>query len=124
MTLQISEDKMAEYRAGYKKRQKAAQLALDVRFNLAWAIAQQGANLLRTQFLAEKVVVFGSLGQRDLFHDRSDIDLAVWGLSEDVYLQSLGVLTDLTTDFTIDLVRFEAAPDRLRHYIETEGILL
>lgn len=124
MTLQISEEKMVEYRQGYKKRQKAAQEVLEERFQLAWKVARQGAELLKKEFGAERVVVFGSLAQSELFHDRSDIDLAVWGISEEVYLRALGCLLDLHGDFSVDLVRVEEASDRLRQRIEHDGVLL
>lgn len=40
MTLNISPEKMVEYRAGHKKRQEIARKKLDKRFDLAWEIAQ------------------------------------------------------------------------------------
>ena len=124
MTLNIPPEKMAEYRASYKKRQAAERKKLDERFERAWEIAWRGADLLRSQFGAEKVVVFGSLTNRELFHIRSDVDLAVWGLSDEDYWQALGVLFDMSGEFSIDLVAVESAPERICRTIETEGIVL
>ena len=124
MTLNISPEKMAEYRANYKKRQAVERKKLDERFEHAWEVAQRGADLLRSQFEAEKVVVFGSLTNRELFHIRSDIDLAVWGLSDDQHWQALGVMLDLSPEFTVDLVSFVDASESLRQAIETEGVEL
>ena len=75
MTLSIS-PKRWRFRAGARRRGAEQQDHLDERFQLAWKTARQGAEILRTQFQAEKVVVFGSLTDRQLFHNRSDIDLA------------------------------------------------
>jgi len=124
MTLNISPEQMAEYRATYKKRQALAQEKLDERFDLAWETARRGAELLRTEFQVEKVVVFGSLTNRDLFHLRSDIDLAVWGLPDKKYLRALGLLLDLSPEFSVDLVPFKDAPEPLRQVIESEGVVL
>lgn len=124
MTLNISPEKMAEYRAGARQREAARQKQLDARFAHAWETARQGAALLKAQFQAEKVVVFGSLLDRKLFHQRSDIDLAAWGIPQEKYLRALGCLLDMTTEFSIDLVRVEEAPERLRLRIENDREIL
>lgn len=122
MTLNISPEQMAEYRATYKKRQEAERKKLDERFERAWEVARHGADLLRSQFEAEKVVVFGSLTNRELFHIRSDIDLAVWGMSDEQCWRAWGVLLDLSPEFSVDLVNVETAPERICQTIETEGM--
>jgi uncharacterized protein len=120
----IPPEKMAEYRAGARQREAARQLRLDLRFQQAWEVARQGAEILRTQFGAQKVILFGSLVNRKLFHQRSDIDLAVWGITEQAYLLALGSLLDLTAEFSIDLIRVEEAPERLRRRIDRDGVML
>ena len=115
---------MAEYRASYKKRQAAERQKLDERFERAWEVARRGADLLRAQFKAEKVVVFGSLTNRELFHIRSDIDLAVWGLPDKQYFRASGAVLDISPEFLVDLVPFTDASNSLRRTIETEGIEL
>lgn len=124
MTLNIPPEKMAEYRATYRKRQALARKKLDERFELAWEIARRGAELLRSEFQVKKVVVFGSLTNRKLFHIRSDIDLAVWGLPDKLYFRALGAVLDMSPEFLVDLVPFTDASDSLRRTIETEGIEL
>lgn len=124
MTLNIPPEKMAEYRAGHKKRQEIARKKLDERFDLAWEIARRGADLLRSQFEVKKVVVFGSLTNRELFHIRSDIDLAVWGLPDKLYFRAVGALLDLSPELSVDLVPFSDASDSLRKAIEMEGVEL
>lgn len=122
MTLNISPEKMAEYREGARRREAARQAGLDERFQLAWEIARQGADILRDQFQAEKVVVFGSLVDRSRFHERSDIDLAAWGIPEMDYLRALGAVMDSTSEFMVDLVRVEEAFEHIRRRIEANGV--
>ncbi len=124
MTLNISPEKMAEYRAGARQREAARQTILDQRFELGWHLARQGAKILKSEFHAQKVVVFGSLVNRQRFFERSDIDLAAWGVPEHLYLRALGKLLDLTTEFSIDLIRVEEARDHIRQAVEDEGIEL
>lgn len=124
MTLNISPEKMAEYRAGARKREAERQAALDECFQRAWEVARQGAEILKSQFQAEKVVVFGSLTDRSRFHQRSDIDLAAWGTSEKSYLKALGRVMDVTSEFMVDFVRIEEARDHIRKSIERDGVEL
>lgn len=124
MTLNISPEKMAEYREGARRREAARQARLDERFQLAWEIARQSADILRDRFQAEKVVVFGSLVDRSRFHERSDIDLAAWGIPEMDYLRALGAVMDSTSEFMVDLVRVEEAYDHIRKTIESQGLTI
>ncbi len=124
MTVDISLEKLSEYREGARRRKIARQSKLDEQFQRAWAIARQGATLLKNEFGGQKVVAFGSLINRARFHERSDIDLAIWGIAEKDYLRALGRLLDLTTEFSIDLVRVEEAHTYLHKTIDTEGVVL
>ena len=124
MTLDIPPEKMAEYREGARRREAARQAKLDERFQLAWEIARQGAEILRDQFQAEKVVVFGSLTDRSRFHERSDIDLAAWGIPEMAYLRALGAVMDLSSELLVDLVRVEEAFNHIRKRIESRGVAI
>lgn len=124
MTLQITPEKMAEYRQGHRKRQEASRQTLEARFQLAWEVARQGAAILYSQFQAEKVVVFGSLVNKSRFHTRSDIDLVAWGIAEEDYWRALGRLLDLTTEFSIDFIRFEEAHEHIKKVIDSKGVLL
>jgi predicted nucleotidyltransferase len=124
MTLNIFPEQMAEYRATHKKRQEAARQKLDEGFDRAWKTARRGAEILRSEFQVDRVVVFGSLTNRELFHLRSDIDLAVWRLPDKDYLRALGLLLDLSPEFSVDLVPFKDATESLRQVIESEGVVL
>jgi uncharacterized protein len=120
----ISLQKMNEYRQTARRRQAAETIRLDERFQLGRAIASQLADLLRRDFDAERVALFGSLTDRDLFHERSDIDLAAWGIPERRYLAAVAAVTSFTTAFSVDLARMEEATERLTHVVEEEGIPL
>ena len=50
------------------------------RWERAWRMARDAADLLREQFGATRVVAFGSLAHRETFTLWSDIDLAAWGI--------------------------------------------
>lgn len=80
--------------------------------------------MLRGQFGASRVVVFGSLvedGGR-WFGAGSDIDLAAWGIPTADYLVAVARLQDVSTRFSIDLVAMERCPERLRDAIALDGV--
>ncbi len=81
--------------------------ALQQRRSRALEVAKGAADLLKSRFAAERVVVFGSVLSQG-FHENSDIDLAVWGLPEPAYFQAVGQLLALS-DFEFDLVEVQYA---------------
>jgi predicted nucleotidyltransferase len=67
------------------------------------------------------VLLFGSLLAPRRFHERSDVDLAVMGLDEQVYLRALARLLDLDPSIPVDLIELEHAGPGLRSTVEREG---
>jgi predicted nucleotidyltransferase len=113
---------MAAYRAAARKRWARERQALAERRQRAWELVRNAAALLRREFGASQVVVFGSLVHADLFHDRSDVDLAVRGLDERVYLRAAARLLGLDPAIEVDLIRVEEAARTLQGTIEREGV--
>ena len=62
----------------------------------AWRVARQAAELLRNQYDADKVVVFGSLVRDDWFTPWSDIDLAAWGIPPDRFYGAVAAVMGLS----------------------------
>lgn len=121
---QITPEKMLLYRASAQQRKQLQRQRLDERFERAWAVVREAAVRLQTEFGVERVVAFGSLVNRSLFHIRSDADLAVWGLPEKMYYRAVGSLQALDTAVAVDLIRIEEASTTLQDVIEREGIEL
>ncbi|MDX2242191.1 MAG: nucleotidyltransferase domain-containing protein [Leptolyngbyaceae cyanobacterium bins.302] len=119
-----TDEQMAGYRASAQKRQQQKRDRLRQRQQLGLAVAQQASELLKREFQVEKVVLFGSMRVLDRVHDRSDVDLAVWGLKPQDYFRAVGQLLALHPDMPVDLVEAETAPPRILHAIETTGVML
>ena len=117
----ISPERMARYRAGLRRRQAEADARRHARFLRAWELARAGAEALRSRFGATEVLVFGSLTDESRFHTHSDIDLAARGIREEDYLDALGALFDVSTEFLFDLVLIEYASPRLQKRIAEDG---
>jgi len=113
--------KMDLYRAAARRRRLAVEEKKRQRLSQGWAVANRAADLLRERFSVHRVMVFGSLIHPDLFHQRSDVDIAVWGLGEDEYLRAVAAVTGLDREITVDLISVEEAPESLRTVISGEG---
>ena len=120
----VSTDKMETYRRTARQNWLQERRRLAQRHECAWAIARQAADLLRQEYGVDRVTLFGSLVRSELFHARSDIDLAVWGLDEKQYYRAVARLLALDPAFEIDLVMGEEIPASLLAGIEKEGTAL
>jgi predicted nucleotidyltransferase len=69
-----------------------------------WEVARQCARILKEQFGAQRVVLFGSLLEPQRMTWHSDLDLAVWGLPERDYFRAVATLIDVEPEFRVDLV--------------------
>ena len=96
--------------------------AMRQRQQIGLTIAKQAAQILKEQFHADRVVLFGSLLNVEAMHEHSDIDIAVWGLADDQLLSAWSTL-DSSIDFQstfpyIDLVPAEKAFPYIQDSIE------
>lgn len=121
--LQITKEDMAVYRTAARQKEVQEQQARNLRLQQARQIAKQAADILKEKFGAKQVVLFGSLAQ-DMFHQRSDIDLAVEGIDSKQFWQAWNTLDTLGPEFEIDLVAMETVSPKLRQQIEQEGVNL
>ena len=90
----------------------------------AWRLVPEAVELLFQKYPIERIVLFGSLLDSRHFRLHSDIDLAVWGLSDQSFDRALSELSNLSSDFSFDLVQFESAPPSLQQAIIQRGILV
>jgi predicted nucleotidyltransferase len=122
--MHISSENMAIYKATAQRRKEKEEKQLSERYHHAWEIARKGAELLKKQFKAKEVILFGSLIRKELFHRKSDVDLAVQGLDKKFYYRAVSRLLDLDADIQTDLVMIEDAVESLRKQIEKEGMVI
>jgi predicted nucleotidyltransferase len=122
--LELPVDEWKTYRPvqAILKRQAVNQAQLDLRYKRAVRLARQVATLLRKDFSARRVALFGSLASRSNFTLWSDIDLAAWGITAEHFYAAVAAVTGLSAEFKIDLVDAEACKASLRSAIDREGI--
>lgn len=120
----VSPEEMEVYRQTAQRQARRERERLAQRFERAHKAAHKAAALLVGEFGVSKVKIFGSLVHPELFHSRSDIDLAAWGLDEFDYYRAVGQLQAVDPEFSIDLVRIEEASESIRKRIQDEGVLI
>ena len=106
------------------ERQSAIQTQLERRRKRAMRFARHAAALLRAEFDARDVILFGSLAIPGGFTLWSDIDLAVFGVPSDCFYAAVAAITGLSAEFKVDLVDADACSASLREAIDQNGILL
>jgi uncharacterized protein len=116
----LTPEELARYRQTLNQREREGQQRLAQRFEAAIHVTQTATELLKQEFQATQVILFGSLVHRERFHLSSDIDLAVRGLAPLDYFTAVAKLQDLST-FKIDLVRLERCKPSLQVVIKAEG---
>ena len=83
----------------------------------------EAATLLKTQFGARRIVLFGSLAHNAWFVPDSDVDLAVEGLKGDFW-QAWRQVEEIVGDRQVDLIEIEIASNSLQRAIRRYGVEL
>lgn len=120
----VTPEQMAVYRATARRRIRRRQQEIARRRERAWAVARSAARLLKEEYGARRVMLFGSLARNEPLHPRSDVDLVAWGLDEKLYYRAVSRLLDLDATIKVDLIMAEEAPPALLEAVEREGVLL
>lgn len=121
MSSPISPEQLSQYRVTHQKREQQRQTEKLTRQHQGQQLAHQAAHLLKTQFGATQIILFGSMTHLQRIHPSSDIDLAASGIPDRDYLRALGALQDLSGEFSFDLIQLERATPRLKEKIKQEG---
>ncbi|MEW5720511.1 MAG: nucleotidyltransferase domain-containing protein [Chloroflexota bacterium] len=116
--LELTPEELEQY---HPERQRPPTWPPEVRAR-AWEQARQAARVLREQFGATRVVVFGSLAHNLWYSERSDIDIAVWGIAPEDFFQAVADVNTVGVKFEINLVDPTTARPFILEAIQHEGI--
>ena len=121
--LDLSPEELKKYRPldAIRKRRAKFRAEIASRRRHAMLAARKAAKLLKSEFGATEVILFGSLARRVGFTRWSDIDLASRGIPSEKFLTALEAVLYLSPEFKIDLVELETCPPSLLKNIEKEG---
>jgi predicted nucleotidyltransferase len=122
--LDLTSEELRVYQLAARRRQKQEQHELVHRQQQAWELARRAAALLREQFGATRVVVFGSLVHEGTFTRWSDVDVAAWGIRPLDTFRAIGAVMDLDPEIQVNLVDVSTCSHSLLSVIEREGVAL
>ena len=107
----------------YDPSQNLSQILDPLRWEKAQARLPQLLSVLRQQFGAQRIRVFGSLADKERYTCWSDIDLAVWGIPSAQFYAALEAVNELSPDIKVDLVDPQTCKSPiLKADIEQEGV--
>lgn len=117
-------DELAVYKRHALAHVAREHRSIELRRQRAFELVRQAADLLRYQFGATRVVVFGSLLDPDRFTAHSDVDIAAWGIPTDETFRAIGEVLDLghSHGFELNLVDVNACHAALRESICATGV--
>jgi predicted nucleotidyltransferase len=123
---ELTQEELRSYRPWQSLERYQKDPEVDRRWDRAWDVARRAAELLKEQFGASRVVVFGSLLRRAWFTPWSDVDLAVWGIPAGKFYRAIGAVHDLGAEagLKIDVIDPAECNQEMVRSIQTEGVEL
>ncbi len=118
---QISPEQLASCRKQLERRWKSRKID-EALLEHAWQVVYEIATFLYDELGATKVAVFGSLTEPIGFTKSSDIDIAVWGISDDTHTNAYDKVLDMNTGFKIDLINFDMMKGFFRERVQQQAI--
>jgi len=88
------------------------------------SLVRRVAVLLKSQFGAKQVVLFGSMAHEAWFDSDSDIDLAVEGIKPEDYWRAWEAAETMIGDRLVDFIDVETASESVRKSIDRYGVRL
>ncbi len=109
---------MDTFTAGWSKRLKAEKDRKCRRMHEAIIAVYKCARILYEKYGVSRVYLIGSLATPEDFHERSDIDLVVEGLTPRLYFKALAELwRELPAGLELDLIPFEDIDSEFRERV-------
>lgn len=119
---QLTPRERRRYRDLARRQDESETRSMLERRERALQVARTAARILKEDFGAGRVLLFGSLATQSWFHIRSDVDLAADGLGREDYWRADCRLEEIAEGFEIDLVDLQTAPQTLRQTILRDGV--
>ena len=112
------------YIEGLRRREAERRATMEKRRQKAFTIARRIADMLRQDFGATEIYLFGSVLHPDEFHPHSDIDLAADGIVPARFLTAVAKALIMAEEFSVDLVDISECQPEFKDSILTKGIKL
>lgn len=121
--LDLSPEELKKYRPleAIRKRRAEQHTEISGRRKQALSVARKATKLLKTEFGATEVILFGSLARRNSFSLYCDIDLAVRGIAPEKFFVASAAIERVDVNFQIELVELETCSPAILKNVEKDG---
>lgn len=109
------------FREAIEKRQRAEIEAIR---SDAMEKARRVAAMLKEKYGAKRIILFGSIIKSDYLHEKSDIDLLVYGIKSEDLLRAGADAWKISGRFDVDIIPAEIAYKNILKRALEEGIKL
>lgn len=106
-----------------KETASSISISRNMRFSKAQAVLKKITESLVKRYHVSRIILLGSLADKERFGFHSDIDLCVEGLSDSFYFKAVGELLLEADEFDIDIIPLEDATPEMKESIK-KGIVL
>ena len=122
--LDLKPDEIEKYRKFAKKKLIQKKLTPDQRAERAELLekVRKAAEMLKSIYGANRVILFGSLVHEAWYSEDSDVDLAVEGIKPAEYWRAWRDIEKLFQSRQIDLIDYEFASESLKKAVDQDGM--
>ena len=117
----LTAEQIAAYHEVWRQRALRVDPEAEKRRARALELVPRAAELLRREFGATRVVLFGSLAHGD-FTRWSDIDLVAWGIPSAEWLRAMSRAESVDDEIHVDLVLAQMAKDAVLEEALKDGV--
>ncbi len=103
---------------------KEDSINISKRYEQAWEKAKKASAFLKKYYFAERVILFGSLLDKESFDSLSDIDLGVSGVPDNKFFEAVGKIMEIVSPFEVDLVDINDCRESIKKSILREGVVI
>lgn len=93
------------------------------RFLRAKVVLKKVTDILIKEYRVSRIILIGSLTDKNRFGFQSDIDLCVEGLPDKLYFKAIGELLLEADEFDIDIIPFENITPEMKERIKKGKVL-
>lgn len=113
-----------EARESLRKRRDIVEREREQLFNKAYADYKSIINMIIQRFNPVRIYQWGSLLDKKMFTDYSDIDIALEGMKSIEDLIELERMAERITEFPLDILELEKVPSVYADTIRSKGVLV
>jgi predicted nucleotidyltransferase len=123
MTMGYTEEEARMIRTFVREKRKSRMLALDSRLRAARADRDAIVSMISRKHAPVRIYLWGSLVNGSHFSERSDIDIALEGVTDAGELSALRRAAETMTEFPLDIVTIEHVHPSYAEHIRRRGIV-